>query len=202
MPNDSPKDWDELASHRGLIEPEESRNKIPFVMGLGIGLIIGWGATYMFFMPTWDSFQGHTYSDVFDPNNAEASTSSEIDGGAVYAARCAACHQQNGGGVPGTFPPLKGSEWLDASPQLIAAIVLAGLVGEIQVDGQSYTGAMPSLGDSMSDDEIAGLIGFLQSEFNEGGKQIDAPAVAKVREKMEGHGPIAGQKELQSLGFE
>ncbi len=202
MSNDSREDWDKLAGHRGLIEPEESRNKIPFVMGLGIGLILGWGATYMFFMPTFDSFQGHSYSDASGPNNTEASTSADVDGSAVYAARCAACHQQNGSGVPGTFPPLKGSEWLDESPQLIAAIVLEGLIGEIQVDGQSYAGAMPGLGASMSDGEIAGLIDFIRREFAGGGEPIGAPTVAKVRETMKGHGPIAGQAELQSLGFE
>src|SRR5690625_1446987 len=34
------------------------------------------------------------------------------DGKAAYEGNCAACHQPNGQGLAGAFPPLAGSDWL------------------------------------------------------------------------------------------
>lgn len=65
----------------------------------------------------------------------------------VYASQCQACHQASGEGLPGAFPPIRGH-----LPSLIAAqggrdyvvdMVLHGLAGPIEVQGQTYRGAMP-----------------------------------------------------------
>src|SRR5262245_39834719 len=40
-----------------------------------------------------------------------AAANAALDGAPIYAARCAACHQPTGAGLPGVFPPLAGSEW-------------------------------------------------------------------------------------------
>src|SRR5690606_34421753 len=39
----------------------------------------------------------------------DADAGSTIDGAALYATHCQTCHQPNGNGLPGAFPPLKGS---------------------------------------------------------------------------------------------
>lgn len=48
-------------------------------------------------------------------------------GGSLYANNCQACHQADGGGLAGTFPPLKDSKIvLDDSPEKMILIMLKG----------------------------------------------------------------------------
>ena len=57
---------------------------------------------------------------------------------------CAACHQNSGLGTPGTFPPLAGSEWVNApSPNRIIRLVLHGVSGPIKVKGVDFNNVMP-----------------------------------------------------------
>ena len=62
-------------------------------------------------------------------------------------ANCVGCHQAQGQGLPGVFPPLAGN-----MPVLVAAeggraylisTLLYGLQGQIEVDGRTYNGVMP-----------------------------------------------------------
>ena len=45
----------------------------------------------------------------------------------TFALRCASCHQPNGLGIANQYPPLAGSEWVTANPELITKIILKGL---------------------------------------------------------------------------
>ena len=51
----------------------------------------------------------------------------------VYTEVCAACHQGNGEGVAGSFPPLKGAGGYYGSAENHAKIIVHGLAGEIEV---------------------------------------------------------------------
>lgn len=95
------------------------------------------------------------------------------DGGAVYDANCAACHQATGQGIPGAFPPLA-----DHLPAVYAAdrefpilTVLFGMMGSIDVHGQSYNGLMPAWG-HLSDGEIAAT---LNHELTSWGNDAELP---------------------------
>jgi mono/diheme cytochrome c family protein len=77
-------------------------------------------------------------------------------GEVVYGQVCAACHQANGQGVPGAFPPLAGAGDYYGDPQNHARIIVHGLQGEIVVNGVTYNGAMPPQG-SLSDYDIAAV---------------------------------------------
>src|SRR5690606_10043125 len=60
-------------------------------------------------------------------------------GEAPYLQNCAACHQPDGKGLAGAFPPLAASDWLAGkSPAEVASTVLSGLEGEIVVNGVTY----------------------------------------------------------------
>jgi cytochrome c oxidase subunit 2 len=81
-------------------------------------------------------------------------------GEAAYA-NCAACHQANGQGVPGAFPPLAGH-----MPELLAPeggreylidVALYGLQGPITVLGNRYDGVMPGFA-YLSDEDIAAAL--------------------------------------------
>ena len=57
-------------------------------------------------------------------------------GKAAFLANCAACHQPEGTGMAGAFPPLAGSDFLTKNDkQTVLASVLKGISGKITVNG-------------------------------------------------------------------
>jgi mono/diheme cytochrome c family protein len=77
----------------------------------------------------------------------------------TYRAICAACHQVDGQGIAGAFPPLADNpNALDAA--YVADVIRNGKTGPIEVNGVAYDAAMPAL-PSLSDAEITDLIAFL-----------------------------------------
>lgn len=66
------------------------------------------------------------------------------DGASLYAASCASCHQADGSGIEGTFPPLRGNpNAADAS--YVADAIQNGVEGPIEVNGVAYDGVMPAV---------------------------------------------------------
>jgi mono/diheme cytochrome c family protein len=73
------------------------------------------------------------------------------DGAGLYARHCAACHQPDGQGVPGRYPPL--ADHLGRfvhSPEgraYLPQVVRYGLAGPIRIDGIAYQAPMPPQAD-------------------------------------------------------
>lgn len=95
------------------------------------------------------------------PPAGEAAADSAVGEG-VYTANCAGCHQTDGQGVPGAFPPLAGHalDLLGADRSYLPKVLLYGLTGEIQMGGQTYNGQMPAW-PQLSDEEIAGTLNHI-----------------------------------------
>lgn len=93
---------------------------------------------------------------------------------------CAACHLDDGAGIPGAFPPLRGRSakmaTLDGGRQYLITVISFGLMGTIRADGQSYAGVMPGHAGSMQADAIAAALNYLVFELND-----DANAANNVR---------------------
>ena len=98
----------------------------------------------------------------------------------VFRQNCAACHQPDGDGVAGVFPPLAESDWLRGGAEKAVEAVLNGLSGPIVVNGEGYNGVMPSM--RMSDTEIANVLTFVYSSWNNPGDEITVDDVRKIRE--------------------
>ncbi len=113
--------------------------------------------------------------------SAAGGTAAAAPNGAELFTRCAACHQASGLGVPGAYPPLAGSEWLDNNPEVPIRIVLHGLQGEITVKNTKFNNAMTPFGDQLSDAEIAAIITYERSSFGNSASKITAEQVASVR---------------------
>jgi mono/diheme cytochrome c family protein len=99
----------------------------------------------------------------------------------LYADHCAACHQRDGQGVAGAFPPLKGSGVVnkdDATKQM--HIVLAGLQGA-KAGGVVYKNAMPPFGDTLSDADIADVVDYVRGSWGNHGRPVTAGQVAAER---------------------
>ena len=104
--------------------------------------------------------------------SAAATPSWAALGEQVYGNKCAACHQLTGQGLPGVFPPLKGSAAVTSSdPTEHIRTVLRGLTGKT-IGGLTYATAMPAFADQLTDEEVAAVLSY---ERNSWGNQ--APPV-------------------------
>jgi cytochrome c oxidase cbb3-type subunit II len=102
-------------------------------------------------------------------------------GRSLYITHCSACHQVNGEGLSGVFPPLKGSGVVnkdDASKHVHA--VLDGISGGT-AGGVAYPSAMPPFAGVLSDAEIADIINFERSSWGNHGKPVASAQVTAAR---------------------
>ena len=127
----------------------------------------------------------------FDPRNAVAATVAQVDPiaeGQKLFTTCAACHQATGMGVPGVFPPLAGSEWVQGDEQRVVRIVLSGLSGPVKVKGATYSvSAMPAFGPGgygWSDEKISYVLSYVRSSWGNKAPIIKPETVAAIRTKI------------------
>jgi len=112
-------------------------------------------------------------------------------GQALFAGTCSTCHQPNGEGLEGVFPPLAGSSYIKADPKAVPRVMLHGLQGPVNVNGKDYNSVMPPM-TQLTDDEVANIATYvLNSWGNPGGKVTNAEA-AQIRQSKpanasEGH---------------
>jgi mono/diheme cytochrome c family protein len=102
-------------------------------------------------------------------------------GAELFAVTCASCHQAKGEGVPDRYPPLAGSEWVSGDPDRLLRIVLRGLTGEVEVQGEMFTGAMPAWGPTLKDAQVAAVVSYAREKFGGGASTVTSADVARVR---------------------
>jgi len=107
------------------------------------------------------------------------------DGAEIYMTRCMSCHQMNGRGVPGVFPPLNGVEWVTGDKGRLIRIVMNGLTGEITVGDETYSGAMPPWNSFLDDQQMAALLTYLRSSWGNDASEVTSAEVASVRAATE-----------------
>jgi nitrite reductase (NO-forming) len=108
----------------------------------------------------------------------------------TFANVCAACHQPNGQGLEAAFPPLAGSDFLNADKRRAIGIVLHGFSGSVTVNGKTFNSVMPALG--FSDEEIANVLTFVYNSWNNAGYEVTPAEVKAVRDAGPGPGAAAG----------
>ncbi len=113
-----------------------------------------------------------------------AEMSLEEFGKRLYS-NCMSCHQANGRGLPPVYPPLRGSEIVLGEPETLVKILLHGLEGKLEIDGQTYNQVMPAA-PVRGDDEIAAVLTYVRSAWGNAAGAVDAALVAKVREETKG----------------
>lgn len=92
-----------------------------------------------------------------------------VDGKALFAKNCAACHQATGLGIPGAFPALKGNVFAQGDPAIVIATVLKGRAG------------MPAFATSLDDEKLAAILTYVRSAWGNKASAIAVPDVAAVR---------------------
>jgi nitrite reductase (NO-forming) len=102
-------------------------------------------------------------------------------GKAVYTKICAACHQPTGAGLPGAFPPLAKSDYLNADVNRAIKTVIKGLTGKVTVNGKVFNSAMPAQA-TLSDKEIADVLTYVYASWGNSKKKV-TPAMVKAQRK-------------------
>ena len=108
----------------------------------------------------------------------------------LFGSICAACHQPTGRGLPNMFPPLAGSDFLNADKNRAIKIVINGRQGEVIVNGMRFNNSMPSF--PLSDDDIANVLTFVYNSFGNLGFEVKPEEVKFLRgEPPDVEGPKA-----------
>jgi mono/diheme cytochrome c family protein len=113
---------------------------------------------------------------AFEPDAAK--------GEKLFLANCAACHQATGLGVPGAFPPLVKSVWVTGSEDRLVKAILAGLAGEIEVNGVKYNGNMPNIGAGLKDAQIAHIATYVRQAWGNVAEPVMDTKVTEVRKAI------------------
>ena len=102
-----------------------------------------------------------------------------IELGHKLFAICAACHQPTGRGLPNLFPPLAGSDFLNADKSRAIRIVIAGRQGEVVVNGMKFNNNMPAF--PLADQDIANVLTYVYNSFGNSGLEVTPEDVKAVR---------------------
>ncbi len=119
------------------------------------------------------------------PDNAggvelDAAALSQFDRGALVYAVCAACHQADGLGLPGKYPPIANSPIVTGDPETLAKVLLHGVAGEITVLDQTFDDTMPPSPLRRIED-IAAVMTYVRNAFGNSASPVDAEFVRRVR---------------------
>ena len=101
----------------------------------------------------------------------------------IYATYCGPCHQRNGKGAVGRFPPLAESSWVSGNTTRLIAVVLKGLQGNIEVNGTGYNGVMPQQ-NFLTDGETAEVLTYIRQNFGNKGSAVTTEEVKALRNKL------------------
>lgn len=149
---------------------------VPFTMWT---LLIFFGIAYMLnYTKNGELSDG----DSRTPRTVATAVTNDPELGAnIYKKRCQACHQPTGKGLGNSFPPLAGSEWVQGDEDTVAAILLHGISGEIEVEGRTFKGAMPPFGKVLKPAEIAAVTSYVRSSWGNSAPAISVETVEKIQ---------------------
>ncbi len=182
------------AIYREKVEPRVGREPLSLWLIATYGLAVFFGGAYL------GRYAGNFSGDGLDylggaprvmakasaggPEQAAELTPME-KGKKIYSANCATCHQANGVGVAGQYPPLAGSEWVDGSTKRLGMILLKGLQGPLTVKGQKYGSAvMQPWEKTLNDQKIADVLTYIRQEWGNKGAPVAAEGIAALRKEI------------------
>jgi nitrite reductase (NO-forming) len=111
----------------------------------------------------------------------ELTQAEQIDAGkALFAGTCSTCHQANGEGMEGVFPPLAKSDYIKADPKRLPTIMLHGFSGPVKVNGKDYNSTMPPMS-QLTDDEVANIATYVLNSWGNPGGRVTKTEAAAIR---------------------
>src|ERR1700758_542294 len=186
------------AVQREKREPRVGREPLSIWLIAVYGLAVFFGGAYL------GRYSGNFSGEALDPYGGEMPTMKKAAGpqGAqqaaelsphdrgkkIFAANCQTCHQANGLGVPGQYPPLAGSEFTNGGSRRMAMIVMKGLQGAGKVKGQQYGSAVMQPWDkTLTDQKIADVMTYERSDWGNQASPVTAEQIAALRKELASH---------------
>ncbi|MFH6602799.1 PQQ-dependent sugar dehydrogenase [Maribacter algicola] len=103
-----------------------------------------------------------------------------VGGAKIYQQYCSTCHQMNGMGASGRFPPLINTDWVTGDKDRLIRVMLQGMEGSLKIEDEVYNGVMPQHS-FLKDEEIAQVLTFIRSSFGNEASEISETEVGQLR---------------------
>lgn len=186
------------AIEREKKEPWTADVPVPLWLMVVFALVLGWGCYYL------GNFNGGYSGSVYNETEGMAATSAKKgaagqaagaaaetpveEGKKLFAQNCQVCHQPTGMGVPGQYPPLAKSEFVNGGSKRVEMILLKGLQGPIKVNGVQFgAAAMPAWEKTMTDKKIAAILTYIRQEWGNTAGPVAPEQVGAIRKEFKDH---------------
>ena len=192
-------------------DPTAESRQVPLWLTMACAVAVCWAGAYVGVFH--GGFSGSVYNEyesspaVLFPlpkkPGAEGEAAGAVQslaqiGKGVYS-QCQPCHQANGAGVAGQFPPLAKSDYVVGGEKRLVALLLKGIQGPLVVEGKTYNGAMPAWEKALSDKKIAAVASYIRSEWGNAAPEISEAKVAAARKEFESRTAPYTEAELQQI---
>lgn len=200
------------AVQREKLEPRAGLEPLSLWLIGVYGFAIFFGGAYL------GRFSGSFSGDGLDPMGGAPHAMKQGPGGSsaaateltpaergkkIFSANCATCHQANGQGVAGQYPPLVGSEYVINGSRRPGMILLKGLQGPLKVKGAQYGSAVMQPWDkTLNDQKIADVLTYIRSEWGNTAPPISAEGIAALRKEVAAHSESWNEADLQAVPAE
>lgn len=183
-------------------EPTENLSPMPLFLVALFMILAFWAG---FYLVKYSGDFGPFHYDETQPVGGLASAGpKEVDmmalGTRIFAQNCAVCHQQDGRGQAGVYPPLVASDWVRDNPERLVKVVLAGLAGPVVVNGNPYNNAMTAFG-RLSDQQIAAVLTYIRTsaDYENNSYAVSPELVAQVRAEYGARAEPWSAPELEAI---
>jgi nitrite reductase (NO-forming) len=123
-------------------------------------------------------------------STGELTVEQQIQAGQVlFSGTCSTCHQADGRGLEGVFPPLAKSDWFAKERLRVAMAILQGVEGRITVNGKEYNSTMPPM-NQLTDDEVANIATYVLNSWGNPGGRVSKAEAAAIRKNAK---PLAAE---------
>ena len=195
-----PYEADQIAYEKPDLHEASSTRFLVVPLTLWSVLVV-FGVCYLGFNTArTDWKEGDKRSPRATPTTSGSLTPQDLSklGADLYKKHCQACHQPTGLGVGSAFPPLQGSEWVLGAEQMVPAIVMHGISGEIQVGGKTFKGVMPPFKTKLTPQEIAAVASHVRTSWGNQASAVSLATVERVQQQTsERAKPWMGGAELK-----
>lgn len=127
-----------------------------------------------------------------------------METGKAFFVNCAACHGDAGQGITGLAPALAGAPWVTGPPEWLGRIILQGMTGPVEVNGEHFDGVMPPHGhlEELDDVTLAGLMTYLRRSWGNKAGPVSEEQAAQIRQaSADRDGPWTAA-ELETVAYD
>jgi mono/diheme cytochrome c family protein len=182
---------------REKIDPRVGREPLPLWLIAVYGLAVFFGGAYLGrYAGNWSGegldYLGNaprvaTHAGAGGAEQQATELTPAEKGAKIYSANCATCHQANGLGIAGQYPPLVDTDIVNGGSRRHVMIVLKGLQGPVTVKGQHFGSAvMQPWEKTLTDEKIADVVTYERSSWGNKGSAVTAEGVAALRKELAG----------------